>query len=112
MKRLSNAVFPKPVALNIEYPKERKKEEKEGGEGRGRKEERERKREGDRERQKKEKEKEKEPFPGLSPKQQNLWWEKRVDGRQSERIRHIFIFIENAPSGSVISKVDLTVEGT
>lgn len=45
MKRLSNAVFPKPVALNIEYPKERKKEEKEGGEGRGRKEERERKRE-------------------------------------------------------------------
>lgn len=110
MKCLSNAVFPKPVALNIEYPKERKRKRRREGRAEGeRKRGRERERGTERDRMQ---EKEKEPFPGLSPKQQNLWWEKRVDGRQSERIRHIFIFIENAPSGSVISKVDLTVEGT
>lgn len=53
MKRLSNAVFPKPVALNIEYPKERKRKRRREGRAEGeRKRGRERERGTERDRRK------------------------------------------------------------
>lgn len=52
MKCLSNAVFPKPVALNIEYPKERKRKRRREGRAEGeRKRGRERERQNARERE-------------------------------------------------------------